>query len=329
MVDQIDRTTAALSSFVVFPCDSTTLTQDVWSSVLSFSLCYRSFFTLTRVARAWRDLASSSAAWVGSRVDLVTCYPPHTMWKMWSSASALVLEYHTLLLLKVLQKPFEFSSFFKDWQVVHLNPWVTCSVRMSAYPVFPTTCLRLSAIRCDCPYVQAAPCCISVGWTSTSSASQLARIIDGEDMIPGDDNVHVFMLHLPNVCRHPSDQPSLLEVQYIRGYVNAGIDDSRPMNTTCPLHWSPRIDMSLQMDVRSDMFRINVADDSRTTCMSEHIPVPFSTFKTPSVFYAGLPTLFFFAFVQGSQGGRCVDVRFQHTSFPATCDEGGRWPRSF
>ena len=303
------------------------LTPEVWSSVFSYSLCVRSFPRLSRVARSWHGLASSAAAWAGSQVDLVACYPPQSVWKMWSSASALVLEYHTLLLLSVLQKPFLFSSLSYEWQVSHVaDGAMMCGVRMSVYPVFPTTSLRLRSI--ECLHGQPATCCISVGWTSCSSALQLTRVITGEDMIPGDDNVHVCMLHLPNVCRHHSHPRSYLEVQYIRGPVLAGIDDSRPMVSICPFHWSTRLDLSLQMDVRSDIFRIKVADDDGFINMSDHVSVPFSTYNAPSLFDAGFPTWHFFVFAQG-ESERCVDARMQHTSFSETCVDGGRWPLSF
>ena len=141
-------------------------------------------------------------------------------------------------------------------------------------------------------------------------------------------DVHVFMLHIPNVCRQQTlhGRPCM-GLQYVRGAVDIGIDVARSMRSLSPFHIDALVDLRMQMDVRCDIFRLETTGVSGAT-MSENVSFPFSDISRPSLFYAGKPAWTLFVYGLGNVD-QCIELDFLPTSFSDALEDGGRWPRVF
>lgn len=260
----------------------------VWRSALPFGLCIRTYAVFARVCCDWRTIVSTGVSWSGSVVDLTGISVPQPLMQslcnMWHKVDSFILQFPHLSLQTHLRKPFIFSSEWsshimgaqREWQRINVIFRITCFVRLSEWPVLSLVSLRMSTGMCIPNHLHATQ--FSVGWTTASTASQLARVICDEQMRGSDYLIHVCMLNFPNICSHHYHPRANLMLQYIHGSVLHGFDEHRVVEMPSPFHFCDKFDMLLEMDACSNKINITVNDEF--------------TVSTPSYFVeAGAPTI--------------------------------------
>ena len=254
--------------------------HQLWSFVFQFALCIRSYRVLRCVSHRWSALANAAISWEGSVVNLTSVVVPHGCMIqfsiLWSLVDCIVIHFLNLAFASsLLRKPFILRSAWMrrrgenegdGWHRLRVCLNVHICVCMSEWPVFPTVVLRLALSTFDHSPLQTTA--FSLGWCTARSPTQLARVLCGENMSAGDESVHACMLHFPDVCSHQLYPRAQLQLEYIRGNVDMGIDRSRVVEMSSPFHYTDDFQLMLEMNISANTIDIRVDQDAPVRTIS-------------------------------------------------------------
>lgn len=220
---------------------------------------------------------------------------------------AVIVDFPNLHIMHTLKKPLTLRSNWQRqdnssdcWAYVWFFAELSCLVRISQWPVLSNVYLRLAMRRSD--EKTHGSTAFSIGWCTTSSASQLARVGLGQCMSAADDLVHVCMLHFSSVRSGSWHPQTPLTLQYMQGQVGSGFDESRVVDMSSPFVWTDHFHLHLQLDIPSNVIHLTVDGcDGAVRVPSFFLEARSPDFLSPC-WASPLPRWHFFAFVDGANG---------------------------